>query len=427
MRLREFLQIMRRGRAVIVAGMVIGVVVGLVSAPGTARRSTTFEATRTLLVDLKAGASPELRRVPVLVIQGPVPARVADRLNVERPLVQSNVSAHFQSRGGALVITGRSTNPVEAEALANVTAEELIVELGGTGAPLKTLDPAVLSPLGGDDVQGPTSRWSRAHLLGTFGLLLGVGAAYALDRFGNRIRLKATAEDVLRVPVMTEVPPIARAERERLLDGTRTSPVLEAYRLLRTGVERWATGNGNGQRVIVVASPTGGEGATTTVAHLAATLGEVGRSVLVISADLRHPRLHLYFDRAREPGLTDILRGAPDARRLIDLNLTTTRRGVRFVSSGAPVRNPAPLLDHIGDHLRDARSLADFVLVDAPPLLTSSDGTDLARHADGVLLVVRAGYTSIGAAARCADLLRRLDIPVFGAVLVGGDGSAVRT
>jgi Mrp family chromosome partitioning ATPase len=170
---------------------------------------------------------------------------------------------------------------------------------------------------------------------------------------------------------------------------------------------------------MVVTSATGGEGTTTTVAHLAATLAEVGRSVLVISADLRRPRLHLYFDRAREPGLTDVLRGAPDARRLADLNLLTTTPSVRFVASGAPVRNSAPLLDNVGDHLRDARSLGDFVLIDAPPLLTTSDGAALAQHADGVLLVVRAGRTSAGAAARSAEMLQRLDIPLLGAVLIG--------
>jgi len=146
-----------------------------------------------------------------------------------------------------------------------------------------------------------------------------------------------------------------------------------------------------------------------------------------MSADLRHPRLHLYFDKAREPGLTDILRGAPDVRRLDELNLVTTFRGVRFVASGVPVRNPAPLLDRIGDHLRDARDMADLVLIDAPPLLTTSDGADLARQADSALLVVRAGRTSVSAARRSVELLERLGIPVLGAVLIGSDRSPVRT
>lgn len=416
---------MRRWRFVIVAGLVIGVLVGLVSAPGTtARRDVTFEAARTLLVDPAAAGAAERRRAPVLVVQGAIPERVAGRLGVDRRLVQRHVFAYFRSGGGVLVILGRSNNPAEAEALANVTAEELIVELGGAGAALKLLDPAVASPLKGGDVQGPTSRTSRALLLGVFGLLLGVGAAYALQRFDTRISVKRAAEEALGVPVIAEVPRITRSERDRLL-ATPTSAVTEAYRRLRTTVDRWlgSAGPERGGGVIVVVSPVGSEGTTTTVAHLAATLGEVGRSVVAISADLRHPQLHLYFDKAREPGLTDLLRGAPDTRRLEDLNLATTTRGVRLVASGAPLRNPAPLVDRIGDHIPEARSLADFVLIDSPPLLTTSDGADLARHADAVLLVVRAGRTSVAAAARSVELLERLRIPVLGAVLVGSDGS----
>jgi Mrp family chromosome partitioning ATPase len=48
------------------------------------------------------------------------------------------------------------------------------------------------------------------------------------------------------------------------------------------------------------------------------------------------------------------------------------------------------------------------------------------RHADAVLLVVRAGRTSIGAAARSAELLQRLNVPLLGAVLVAGDVSTVK-
>src|SRR5437588_4991829 len=215
---------------------------------------------------------------------------------------------------------------------------------------------------------------------------------------------------------MAEVPAIPRSNRGRMLGAAEPSPLVESYRLVQTMVAQWA-----GRGLIVVTSPTGGEGKTTTVAHLAAALAETGHSVVAISADLRRPRLHDYLDRPREPGLTDLLRGAPDVRRLTDLNLATGLRGVRFVASGASVRNPAPLIDQLGHHLKEARELANFVLVDAPPLLVASEAADIARHADGVLLVVRAGRTSIGAAARSVELLERLGVPVLGAVLVGGD------
>jgi Mrp family chromosome partitioning ATPase len=278
------------------------------------------------------------------------------------------------------------------------------------------------------DVKAPGSRPGRALLLGAFGLLVGVVGAFGVDRFDDRIRSKSGAEGALGVPILVEVPRIPRSDRGRILAGPQSS-FIEAFRGLRPMVDRWGQSavNGDGHRLIVVSSPTGREGTTTTVAHLAAVLGETGRMVLAMSADLRHPRLHVYFDRPREPGLTDVLRGAPDVRHLTDLNLATTIRGVRFVSSGAPVRNPSPLLEHLGGHLRAARSLGDVVLVDGPPLLPTSDGAEVARHADGVLLVVRAGHTSVGAAARSAELLRRLNIPLIGAVLVASERPPART
>lgn len=413
---------MWRWRLVIAAGVLVGVVVGWISASGTAATATTFQATHTLIADPHGGDA-YLYRAALLVKLGAVPDRVAGRLGLDRRLVQSMLSTETPVEVGLLLIIGRSSDRAQAEALANVTAEELIVELGGPKSPLQTLERAVASPVPTEDIKGPSSHAGRALLLGVFGLFMGVGAAFAVERFDNRVRTKRTAEEALGVPVLAEVPIIPRSDRGRLQTGAQPSPFIEAYRGLRTSVDRWAllTGGDDGHRVIVVTSAAGGEGKTATVAHLAATLAEVGRSVLVISADLRRPRLHRYFDKAPEPGLVDVLRGAPDARRVTDLNLTTTIRGVRFVASGGSVDNPGPLLERVGDLLSDARSLADFVLVDSPPLLMVSDAAQLAHHADGVLFVVRAGRTSIGAAARSAEQLELLGIPVLGAVLVAGD------
>ncbi len=423
MTIRHSLHPVRKSWPLIVAGAILGLGVGWVTAPGTAG-GTTFEATHTLIFE--PGATGAQKRDAVLLPKlGAVPDRVAARLGIDPQQVRSSLDLATPANQGALLITARSADRAQAEALANVTAEELIVELGGPQAPLRTLEPAVASVATGEP-QGPSSRPSRALLLGAFGILLGVVAAFVIERFDNRLRSKRSAEEALSVPILAEVPVVPRSDREPWVAGTQPSTFIEAYRGLRTAVDGWRseTGNGQGNRVVVVTSPIGGEGATTTVAQLAARLGEVGRSVLVISADLRHPQLHLHFNKAREPGLTDVLRGAPDTRRLVDLNLATNFRGVRFVASGAPVRNPAPLLDLIGEHLLDARSMGDIVLIDAPPLLTTSDGADLALHADAVLLVVRAGYTSVGAATRTAELLQRLGIPVLGAVLVAGDRPA---
>ncbi|MCA1846875.1 MAG: hypothetical protein LC792_27510, partial [Actinobacteria bacterium] len=313
------------------SGLVIGLVVGWMSAPGGKASTTTYEATTTLLLDPQARTTSLIEEAMLRATKGTVPDRVASRLRLDPRLVRSMLSARITGNRGLLLITGHSTDARQAEALANVTAEELIVEVGGPKSPLRTLEPAAALPAKSDSVRGPTSHADRALLLAAFGLVLGVGAGFGLDRFDSRIRSKATVEDALGVPVLSEVPQIAGIPSGQLLTGAEYSSFAEAYRRLRAGIIWWAaqTDKADGGQVIVVASAIGGDGTTTTVAHLAAVLGEIGRSALAVSADLRHPRLHLYFDKAREPGLTDVLRGAPDARRLVDLNLATTVRGVR--------------------------------------------------------------------------------------------------
>jgi Mrp family chromosome partitioning ATPase len=220
---------------------------------------------------------------------------------------------------------------------------------------------------------------------------------------------------------MAEVPPLPAGNRGQPVIRSEPAAFLEAYRGLRTAVSRWAEQGdpAGGGRVVIVTSASVDEGKTTTVAQLAAALAESGHSVLAVSADLRRPRLHLYFDRPRDPGLAEMLAGGRRLPPRTDGDLDTAVPGIQLLSSGRPVDNPGPLLDRAGAVFRDARSSWDFVLVDAPALLVTGDAGGLAGHADGVLLVVRNGRTPIAAARRSVELLERLDVPLIGAVLVG--------
>lgn len=269
----------------------------------------------------------------------------------------------------------------------------------------------------------PDGKPQRAALLGGFGLLLGLGAAFALDRLDTKVRNKASTAAAFGYPVIAEIPPLpSRSSREELLAVTDPSaPFVEAYRALRTVValttEEWSAERDGGV-VIVVTSPGAGEGKTTTAAHLAAMLAEVGRSVLVVSADLRRPRIHVLLEADREPGLTELLSGDDAELGLRDLVRETNVAGVRLLPSGAPATNPAPLLRRAGDVLNAARTVFDFVVVDTAPLLVANDATELATVADGVIVLAHAARTSVDAAQRSAELLNRIGTPVLGAVLI---------
>lgn len=480
---RMSLGALRRRYLVVVIGLLVGAGAGWFTAPGATKQTATYQATHTLIYEGR-GSTYNIEQVALLATSGEVPSRVAGRLKVDRAEVRSSVSAAAKSDVSTISITGRSSSPDGAVALADATAEELVAELAegdrsGAAAEvarlqgqlnrardrfnaippknaaeraaaqadvqaaeralqqyetakapksdLRTLEEASASTVRPAGVQTPNSKPARAGLLGLFGLLAGAAGAIVLDRLDSRIRSKVAAEEAFRAPVITEVPRISKPSQGQMLALTQaSSPFVEAYRGLRTYVALWApeADLDDGHRVIVVTSPSPSEGKTTTAAHLAAMLAEIGRTVVVVSADLRRPRLHQYFDMPAGPGLVDALAAKYGQAVFTGLDQVTSIRGVRLVASGPPMENPAPLFEHAEELVQALRPLADFVIIDAPPLLVANDAIELARHADGVLFVARAGHTPLEAAERCAETLRRLDISVVGTVLVGSDAAS---
>jgi capsular exopolysaccharide synthesis family protein len=216
-------------------------------------------------------------------------------------------------------------------------------------------------------------------------------------------------------------------------------PLVEAFRSLRTVVlysaamsdrpEHETNGHNPARKigaaqhadhdsqVVLITSPGAGEGKTTTAAHLGALLAEVGKSVLVVSADFRRPRIHELFDSVCEPGLTDCLMGTSELG-IADLDIETTVPGVKLLPSGSPVSNPAPFLRETAQLIAAARQLFDYIIIDTAPLLVANDATELAGVADMVILLARADRTTRDAAARAAEILERVEAPVLGVVVV---------
>jgi Mrp family chromosome partitioning ATPase len=63
----------------------------------------------------------------------------------------------------------------------------------------------------------------------------------------------------------------------------------------------------------------------------------------------------------------------------------------------------------------------DLVIIDAPPLNIVTDAAVVARHADGVLVVARAGVTQQAALAYTFEQLAAVRAPVIGSILNDAD------
>jgi capsular exopolysaccharide synthesis family protein len=192
-------------------------------------------------------------------------------------------------------------------------------------------------------------------------------------------------------------------------------PITEAYRSLRTNLQ--FSSIDDSLHSFLVTSATPGEGKTTTAANIAVVIAQSGRSVLLIDADIRKPQQHKIFDQPKVPGLTDAL-VAGDAP--LDLFIRETNvPNLQLLTAGKDAPNPAELL---GSHrmqqlVNQLQERVDVLIFDAPPLLAVTDAQILAKHSQGVLLVINTEKTPRAMVARAVESLERANARLFGTVL----------
>ncbi len=156
---------------------------------------------------------------------------------------------------------------------------------------------------------------------------------------------------------------------ERLRTDAIPAALLEPYRELRNRLLRLPAGECVWMTVMPLRR---GDAAAEAIHHLASVLADSGRSVLVIDADFRHPTMHLCFDAARHPGLSDYLSGE---MRLEETVIRARRPNLWFMPAGPLHEDPGGLLNgkRMDDLVRDFRSRFQYVLVASPSIHESSD------------------------------------------------------
>lgn len=259
------------------------------------------------------------------------------------------------------------------------------------------------------------------------GLALGIGQALLRDRLNDHIRGRVDLENRLGAPVLATIPRIRNWRRKKethlITVEQPRAPAAEAYRTLRTNVLFAASQQG--LKVLTIVSPTAGEGKTTTACNLAVVLAEAGKKVILVSGDLRKPRVGRFFNVNEEgQGLSEVLSGQTKAYEAIQPSSVET---LRILTGGAPASHPSEMLqsDEMKDLLTELKSVSDFVIVDTAPVLLVSDALSLSAISDGVLFVAEASSTTRSAVMRAQEELAQVDTPVIGAILNNFDPSKV--
>lgn len=142
--------------------------------------------------------------------------------------------------------------------------------------------------------------------------------------------------------------------------------------------------------------------------------------MILIEADLRRPTFSSLLNLDFTSGTESVLIGEAElAQALVPVRFEGTSLRVlaaQYSSSSMPDRLSPVIAAKLID---DAKALADFVVIDSPPLTAVIDALPLAQFADEVLIVARLGRSKISKIVELTELLAQFGAGPSGIVLVG--------
>jgi len=281
----------------------------------------------------------------------------------------------------------------------------------------------------------------RNGMTGIFGGLgLAIGLVFFRHAVDRTLRAPGEAPNLLKIPELGVIPSagvgvrsqIGVAPWRRLLSlANGTDPVemvtwknkgsLMSESFVSALASLQLSAKDHRRQVVVFTSPAPAEGKSTVASNLAIALAGIKRRVLLIDADLRHPRLAGVFEHTNTWGLADLLQSDYPVDEYPRESLwRETHVPNLFLLSAGPANVDVLSLLHsprLGQLLSRLRKEFDVVLVDTPPMLPFCDARLLARESDGVVLVLRAGRSSRQDVLAVAQLLSSDGSELIGTVL----------
>jgi capsular exopolysaccharide synthesis family protein len=202
-------------------------------------------------------------------------------------------------------------------------------------------------------------------------------------------------------------------KRSLIAYSNPNSLIAEQFRTIRTNI-RFLTEKEK-KAVLLITSPSKGEGKSTTAANIAVSMAQQKEKVLIIDANLREPELHSIFKISNKVGLTDVLTGKSTFE---DAIYPTEIGRLAVLTSGVIPFNPTEILglDKLGDLLREAKQIYDIILIDSPGILEVADTKVLANSCDGVIIVLSEGSTSKFKAIEAKKALDFTESKILGVV-----------
>jgi capsular exopolysaccharide synthesis family protein len=240
----------------------------------------------------------------------------------------------------------------------------------------------------------------RTLLLSLFavaGVLISLTIVFLSESLDDKIRGTEEAESFLGVPVLGGLPRIPALRRHSKNPSAYAlanpqSVYAEAMRSINVTVH---ASDVDYPKVLLITSPLPGDGKSSFAASMARLAAAMGRQVLLVDCDLRHPSVGKLLDATPGPGLLEVLLGEASLEDAVRVDRAS---GLNFIPIGGNARGsrfPIELLQsmRMAEFARHAGKRFDLVVFDSPPIGIVHDALVLAHYADAILMVVRWGTT----------------------------------
>lgn len=263
-------------------------------------------------------------------------------------------------------------------------------------------------------------------------LLTGTGLAFFFEYLDNTIKLPEEVEKHLNIPFLGSTPLFSAKNKWKLRDDTSPelitfnypkSTASESYRSIRTSI--LFSSAESVPQVILITGVGPQEGKTITMANLAVTMARADSKTLILDCDMRRANVHKVFGTTNDHGISNLLVGNSSIKKAI---LHTRIPNLDVIPCGPIPPNPSELLGstRMKSLLNSLRKHYAHILIDSPPSIAVTDAVVLSKSVDGVILVIRVGYTAKEIIKSGIAQFGAVGANILGAVLNGVDMSRDR-
>lgn len=252
------------------------------------------------------------------------------------------------------------------------------------------------------------------------GLLIGLVAAFTVERRDDRIHAARDLPRFLDVPVLFSTPDGSHLHASVAPARSRAGQTFTEL------AQTLATSLGEGNHVLLVAGASAGPAASIVSANLAATLARIRGDVILLCADLDYSLSPQLLGMASERGFAELLTGASTVDEVATPWSELPR--LRVIPPG--LDKAAALREVQYDSCRrlvvGLRGEARYVVVEVAGTAEGTDTLSLAEFADAALIVAEVNRTERSEVTSCIRRLDHLQTEVIGAAVLPELGRAAR-